>query len=260
VGLTVAAWRADDQGNLQIIETIPVLTRLIIQPETPSAPSAPLSLTATAANDQKYIDLSWQPPSSNGGRDIELYHIEWESPKGAGNWQDVALLIEQPRGITSYRDSNLSYDTEYNYRISAINSVGEGPPSNEASATPTKGGCLIATATFGSELAPQVQLLREIRDNVLLETSSGSAFMSGFNTIYYTFSPTVAEWERQNEVFKETVRVAITPLITSLSILTYLNIDSEVEMLGYGISIILLNIGMYFVAPTIIIQKLRNKI
>ena len=60
------------------------------------------------------------------------------------------------------------------------------------------GGCLIATATYGSELAPQVQLLREIRDNNLLNTESGSAFMETFNDIYYSFSPTIADYERES--------------------------------------------------------------
>ncbi|MDC4218464.1 MAG: copper-binding protein, partial [Candidatus Nitrosopumilus limneticus] len=63
------------------------------------------------------------------------------------------------------------------------------------------GGCLIATATYGSELAPQVQLLREIRDNQLLNTESGSAFMKTFNDMYYTFSPTIADWERESPIF-----------------------------------------------------------
>jgi len=81
----------------------------------------------------------------------------------------------------------------------------------------------------------------------------------GFNQFYYSFSPTIADWERENEVFKETVKVAITPLLTSLSILNYIDIDSEEEMLGYGIGIILLNLGMYFVAPALIIIKLKNR-
>ena len=60
------------------------------------------------------------------------------------------------------------------------------------------GGCLIATATYGSELAPQVQLLREIRDNTVLQTQSGTSFMTAFNQFYYSFSPAIADYEREN--------------------------------------------------------------
>ncbi|MGQ0376721.1 MAG: CFI-box-CTERM domain-containing protein, partial [Nitrososphaerota archaeon] len=121
------------------------------------------------------------------------------------------------------------------------------------------GGCLIATATYGSELAPQVQLLREIRDNTVLSTASGTSFMTTFNSFYYSFSPAVSDLERQNPIFKEFVKLTITPLLSSLSLLQYVDIDSESEMLGYGIGIILLNTGMYFVAPTLIIFKLKNR-
>ena len=121
------------------------------------------------------------------------------------------------------------------------------------------GGCLIATAAFGSEMAPQVQFLREIRDSTVLQTQSGSAFMTGFNQFYYSFSPTIADYERENAAFKEAVKITITPMLTSLAILNYVDIDSEEEMLGYGIGIILLNIGMYFVAPAVVIFKIRNR-
>jgi len=121
------------------------------------------------------------------------------------------------------------------------------------------GGCLIATAAFGSEMAPQVQFLREIRDGTVLQTQSGSTFMTGFNQFYYSFSPAVADYERENPAFKETVKIAITPMLTSLAILNYVDIDSEEEMLGYGIGIILLNVGMYFIAPAAIIFKIRNR-
>jgi len=121
------------------------------------------------------------------------------------------------------------------------------------------GGCLIATAAFGSEMAPQVQFLREIRDNTVLQTESGTSFMAGFNQFYYSFSPVVADYERESPAFKEAVKIAITPMLTSLAILNYVDIDSEEEMLGYGIGIILLNIGMYFVAPAVIIFKIRNR-
>ena len=122
------------------------------------------------------------------------------------------------------------------------------------------GGCLIATAAFGSELAPQVQFLREIRDNTILQTESGASFMAGFNQFYYLFSPAVADYERENPAFKEAVKLTLTPLLTSLTLLQYTEIDSEYEMLGYGISVILLNIGMYFIAPAVLIMKVKKRI
>jgi len=125
---------------------------------------------------------------------------------------------------------------------------------------PQNGGCLIATAAFGSELAPQVQFLREIRDNTVLSTASGTSFMTAFNSFYYSFSPAVADLERQNPMFKETVKIAITPLLSSLSVLQYVDIDTESEMLGYGIGVILLNFGMYFVVPALLITKISHVI
>ena len=122
------------------------------------------------------------------------------------------------------------------------------------------GGCLIATAAFGSELAPQIQLLREIRDGTVLQTESGSAFMTGFNQFYYSFSPAVADYERENPTFKGAVKITLTPLLTSLTLLQYADIDSESEMLGYGIGVMLLNIGMYFIGPAILIIKIKKRI
>ncbi len=118
------------------------------------------------------------------------------------------------------------------------------------------GGCLIATATFGSELAPQVQQLRELRDNTILKTSSGMAFMTTFNQFYYSFSPTIADLEREQPILKEVMKLTLTPMLSSLSLLNHADIDSEQEMLGYGISIVLLNIGMYVGIPLFGILKL----
>jgi len=125
---------------------------------------------------------------------------------------------------------------------------------------PNGGGCLIATAAFGSEMAPQVQLLREIRDNTVLQTESGVLFMTWFNQFYYSFSPVIADYERENYVFKEAVKLALTPLLTSLTLLQYADIDSESEMLGYGIGIIILNIGLYIVAPVVLIMNIGKRV
>jgi len=120
------------------------------------------------------------------------------------------------------------------------------------------GGCLIATAAFGSELAQQVQLLREIRDNTLLSTTSGSTFMTGFNQLYYSFSPAIADLERENAMFKEVVKAFITPMISTLSIMTLADEGSESQVLGLGISVIALNLGMYIAAPVVIAFKIKK--
>ena len=120
------------------------------------------------------------------------------------------------------------------------------------------GACLIATATYGSELSPQVQQLRELRDRQLLQTHSGMAFMTAFNDIYYSFSPIVADYEREHLYFKNAVKLIITPMISSLSILNYVDMDSEVGVLGYGISLILLNIGMYLGIPLVVLVGIKR--
>ncbi|MDB4849498.1 hypothetical protein OAH49_00955 [Nitrosopumilus sp.] len=124
--------------------------------------------------------------------------------------------------------------------------------------TPQGGGCLIATAAYGSELAPQVQLLREIRDNQLMNTESGTAFMSGFNELYYTFSPTIADMERENPMFKEAVKLGLTPMLSTLSIME--NAETESEVLGLGLSVIALNLGMYIAAPAMMFYGISKKV
>jgi hypothetical protein len=120
------------------------------------------------------------------------------------------------------------------------------------------GGCLIATATYGSEMATEVQQLRELRDNQLMNTESGTAFMGTFNEIYYSFSPVIADYERENPLFKESVKLAITPMISSLSLMD--NAESESEVLGLGLSVIMLNIGMYLGLPAVVIVGIRKRI
>ena len=132
------------------------------------------------------------------------------------------------------------------------------PTASTNPGIPRGGGCLIATATYGSEMATEVQQLRELRDNQLLQTESGTAFMGTFNDIYYSFSPIIADYERENPLFKEAVKLAITPMISSLSLME--NANSESEVLSIGISVIVLNLGMYLGIPAVVIVGIRKRI
>ena len=147
------------------------------------------------------------------------------------------------------------YDDEVTVTITE--EVDENTWGSELEAAQQGGGCLIATATYGSEMALEVQQLRELRDNQLLNTESGTAFMGTFNDIYYSFSPIIADYERENPYFKEVVKIAITPMISSLSLME--NAESESEVLGMGLSVIMLNLGMYLGVPAVVIAGIKRR-
>jgi peptide/nickel transport system substrate-binding protein len=108
------------------------------------------------------------------------------------------------------------------YTILAATSAGANQtPTNQngGSSTPDQpSGCLIATAAFGSELTPQVQYLRSFRENYILSTVAGSAFMNTFNSIYYSFSPQVADYEREQPWFQAVVKAGLYPLFGILNV------------------------------------------
>jgi hypothetical protein len=89
-------------------------------------PGAP-TLTATRSG-RRGVQLSWTVPASNGSP-INAYRI-YRSLRQGGE----AFLIQRGAGSTSYRDTSASSGTRYYYQITAVNGVGEGPRSNEATA------------------------------------------------------------------------------------------------------------------------------
>jgi DNA-binding beta-propeller fold protein YncE len=166
----------------------------------------------------------------------------------------VSTIKEPTDDIQSQENSNSKSQPTCGPGTEDVNGICQVIQTEEKSSK--GGGCLIATATYGSELAPQVQQLRELRDNQLLQTESGAAFMGTFNDIYYSFSPIIADYERENPYFKEAVKIAITPMISSLSLME--NANSESEVLGIGISVIVLNLGMYLGVPAIVVIGIRK--
>ena len=193
----------------------------------------------------------------------QLLKLCFEIPKDSDHFKIVTLLPTPNVGITTSSPASSTELISGYFDVVAVFDrlgIGEDALPQPDEETNQGGGCLIATAAFGSEMAPQVQFLRELRDNTVLQTESGTSFMTGFNQFYYSFSPYIADYERENPAFKEVVKLTLTPLLTSLTLLQYTDIDSESEMLGYGVGIILLNIGMYFVAPTVLIMKIRKLI
>lgn len=177
-------------------------------PSTATPPEPPTILTATTISTSQ-INLGWNPPANNGDSSITGYRIERAT--GGGAWSTIASVSDS---VTSYSDRFLVDNTTYSYRVFASNFVGESGPSNSASATTltstTTGGgvCFIATAAYGSELAPPVQFLREFRDDVVLKSRFQKPFEDALN-VYYKFSPSIANLMKRNKPFKYAMKYSI---------------------------------------------------
>ena len=83
------------------------------------------------------------------------------------------------------------------------------PTETEHSEPSGGGGCFIATAAYGSELAPELDHLRDLRDRYLLATFTGSLLVE----VYYRVSPPVADWLRQRPHARGVVRAALVPVV-----------------------------------------------
>jgi hypothetical protein len=91
-------------------------------------------------------------------------------------------------------------------------------PTTSSQMQPNPNKCLIATATYGTEMAPEVVMLRDFRDSQVVRTSAGRNFMLAFNTLYYSFSPQVATFISDHANVKAFMKLVLYPMITVLSL------------------------------------------
>jgi peptide/nickel transport system substrate-binding protein len=219
-------------------------------------PKFPLDITSLP--NQKYVlEMSWDPDLIQTGTPT-TFVMNVQDPVTDELTRNAAfdfVLVQDGKEIfRSHRSLDFGTDAiEYTFSkagtvtLSATNIDGQGESAKidlvvlqgTGNSTATQqqqqpSGCLIATAAFGSELTPQVQFLRNFRDHYILSTASGSAFMNTFNTIYYSFSPQVADYERGQPWLQSTVKAALYPLFGIL--LTAQGAYSAVE--GEGGSIL----------------------
>jgi len=119
-----------------------------------------------------------------------------------------------------------------------------------------KGICIIATATYGSELSPEVQFLRKFRDQEILSTFAGSQFMVVFNQFYYSFSPSVASLIADNPVIRSIMKAILYPLIGILHLasMTYsiFSFSPELAVVISGLVASAL-IGIIYLTPVLVI-------
>jgi hypothetical protein len=197
-------------------------------------PKFPMDITS---KDNKYVfELSWGPDIIETGTST-TFTMNIQDANGnllAGSSFDFVLSQDGKEIYRQHLKSDTGdYSTQYTFTkagavtltasninggnqgsSASINLIVQQGSNNATSQTPQQqpSGCLIATATFGSELTPQVQFLRNFRDHYILSTVSGSAFMNTFNSIYYSFSPQVADYERSQPWLQAAVKAGLYPL------------------------------------------------
>ncbi len=94
------------------------------------------------------------------------------------------------------------------------------------------GGCFIATAAYGSSLAPQVILLKEFRDRHLMASPAGHAFVRW----YYRTSPPVAEWVRQSPTLRALIRWSLWPVVAIVWLILH-PVEGLGALIGGGASV-----------------------
>ena len=123
----------DDDDNEETLTSEPTAA---VAAET-AAPDAPRSLNVSP-DDTGTLDVSWEAPASDGGSAITGYKVQWKSGSedydgSAGSTRQAEITDPASRTHTI---TGLTDGVEYAVRVIAVNDVGDGPPSDEATATP----------------------------------------------------------------------------------------------------------------------------
>ena len=119
----------DDDNNE---ETLTSPATAAVAAET-AVPDAPRSLNVSP-DDTGTLDVSWEAPASDGGSAITGYKVQWK--RVGDSWDTPADVFEETVSRMTHTITGLTDGVEYAVRVIAVNDVGDGPPSDEATGTP----------------------------------------------------------------------------------------------------------------------------
>jgi streptogramin lyase len=151
------------------------------------------------------------------------------------------VLTPQPQGGTAQTTMEITAqkNTVGTYQLTITGTSAQPSRTHQVTMTVRVSECFIATATYGSELAPQVQFLKTFRDQQIARTFAGTNFLIAFNAWYYSFSPGVAIYENSNPGVRGVAKVVLYPLIDILRLssaaFSLLGFEPELAALASGL-------------------------
>jgi hypothetical protein len=129
-------------------------------------------------------------------------YTDWVPKSGSGTH------AESLTGLDS--DTTYDFKAQLKYNDTVIEGTTLQFTTDTPSTPPPSGGCFIATAAYGTPTAEQIDVLREFRDIVLLESTAGSQFVA----LYYQLSPPVADFISESSFLRILVReLLIDPIV-----------------------------------------------
>jgi len=174
---------------------------------TPSSLTMPVGSSASST-----VTIS----SVNGFNSAVQLTYSWQASAPSG----VTVTVTSPitpssstPATSSLTVSSTSSSSTGSFTLALTGSSGSISHTTDLTVTLSGPACLIATATYGSPAAPEVQMLRSFRDNSIMRTKAGSSFMMAFNAWYYSFSPTVANYLNGHWAERDAMKVVLYPLI-----------------------------------------------
>lgn len=154
------------------------------------------SCSVTASSFSPNRDIFW---NSSGAWSVMPYEFSWSGTDG------LSGSTSQVRKV--YTTGGLKTGT-----VTITSANGEEMDltcQTRIASSTSQGGCFIATAAYGTEMEPEVEMLREFRDERLLPNPLGKKLVD----FYYSVSPPIAHYIEKNEVAKNLTRRVLSPVI-----------------------------------------------